>query len=188
MHVLVSLLIPYVCALHKWYPTLRRSPALGAAIRIISDPDTNTVYDISSMGMPQVIPPSNVADKWLLWFQSRGRSLDANLVKGSSGRIFHAVSDDGLTFTMHPDSPVLSPSKESGDWFYFDSEHVGLGDILVPGKVAQSQIAIQDGVFFMYVYYVHFHLSMRTLILYILKYTGIRMVEMETKLPWARVR
>lgn len=70
----------------------------------------------------------------------------------SLSRIHHAVSEDGLLWELHPDSPVLGPSKEQGDWFYFDAEHVGVGDVLVPGKSAQSLIAIQDGVFFMYIF------------------------------------
>ena len=123
-------------------------PALQSKVKIISETD----YEITSIGMPTVIPPKKSTEKWLLWFHSRDKSLPENLVKGSSGRIYHADSEDGIIFTMHPSSPVLGPAKEQGDWFYFDSEHVGLGDVLVPGKMAQSLIAIQEGVFFMYTF------------------------------------
>jgi predicted GH43/DUF377 family glycosyl hydrolase len=46
----------------------------------------------------------------------------------------------------------LNPAKEQGDWFYFDSEHVGLGDVLIPGNKAQSKIITQEGVYFMYTF------------------------------------
>lgn len=134
-------------------PTSRirfRSTATNSAIRIIADKDTP--YDISSIGMPSVIAPRELTEKWMLWFHGRGKSLPENLVKGSSGRVYHATSEDGLTWSIHPDSPVLSPSKEQGDWFYFDSEHVGVGDVLIPGKSAQSLVAVSDGVFFMYTF------------------------------------
>jgi hypothetical protein len=55
---------------------------------------------------------------------------------------------------FHPDSPVINPNKENGgDWFFFDSEHVGLGDIIQPGESAMSKFAIQDDrAFLMYIF------------------------------------
>jgi hypothetical protein len=54
-----------------------------------------------------------------------------------------ASSKDGLTnWKLHEDSPVLNPNKENdGDWFFFDSEHVGLGDVIQPGDKANEKFA-----------------------------------------------
>lgn len=54
----------------------------NAAIKINTPPDT----DLYCMGMPVVIPPSKDADKWLMWFQCRSKSLSSDIVKGSTGR------------------------------------------------------------------------------------------------------
>lgn len=155
--MIVALLVALFCQTTNAFnssPLFRKcrtvSP-LQAAIKIISENAAS--YDLQSIGMPVVIPPRRGSDgKWLLWFHSRGNNLPSNLVKGSSGRIYHAESEDGLTWAMQEDNPVLNPSKEQGDWFLFDSEHVGVGDVLVPGENAQSLIITQQGVFFMYVF------------------------------------
>ena len=100
-----------------------------------------------------MIPPSNMNEDWLLWYQVRDDTISENVVKLSSGRILFAKSRDGLTnWIEDPASPVLGPNKESGDWFYFDSEHVGLGDIIQPGRKSQSKFTDQGNVFLMYLY------------------------------------
>ena len=43
-----------------------------------------------------------------------------------TGRILFATSRNGIdNWRFHEESPVLGPSRDSGDWFLFDSEHVG---------------------------------------------------------------
>ena len=42
------------------------------------------------------------------------------------GRILFAKSRNGIDdWKFHEDGSVLGPNKENGDWFYFDSDHVG---------------------------------------------------------------
>jgi len=106
-----------------------------------------------AIDMPRVIPPGKPTDDWLLWFQARDTGMDPSVVKLSTGRVLFATSKDGLSgWTMHEDSPIMGPHKETGDWFYFDSEHLGLGDVIKPGGAAQSKFATQDGVFLMYIF------------------------------------
>lgn len=109
---------------------------------------------ICSIGMPRVLPPGKPEEEWLLWFHGRDTEMnDNNIIALSTGRIYLASSPDGISnFKFHEDSPVIVPSKEAGDWFYFDSEHVGLGDVILPGGEVQSKFATQDGVFLMYIF------------------------------------
>lgn len=46
----------------------------------------------------------------------------------------------------------MGPNKDDGNWFTFDSEHVGLGDIIQPGRSAQSKFTDQGDVFLMYTF------------------------------------
>ena len=42
------------------------------------------------------------------------------------GRILFAKSRNGIDdWKFHEGGSVLGPNKENGDWFYFDSDHVG---------------------------------------------------------------
>jgi hypothetical protein len=117
---------------------------------------------LQNMGMPRAMRPSSDKDgqttggsKWLLWFHGRESGFDPEnqLPNLSTGRIYFAESEDGLRdWKFHEDSPCLNPSKEDGDWWYFDSEHVGLGDVVLPGMNAQSKFNTQDGVFLMYTF------------------------------------
>ena len=97
------------------------------------------------VGMPRLLPPSSVNDNWLMWFHARDENFDESVVSLSTGRILLASSNDGLTnWELHEDSPVLNPNKENGgDWYFFDSEHVGLGDVIQPGDSALSKIIVQ---------------------------------------------
>ena len=105
------------------------------------------------LGMPKVYPPGKEGDEWLLWFHGRDDKFSNDIVKLSTGRIFFATTKDGINnWKMDPDNPILNPSKEAGDWFYFDSEHVGLGDVIKPCMKAQSKFATQDGVYLMYIF------------------------------------
>jgi len=106
-----------------------------------------------AIDMPRVIPPSTETGDWLLWFQARDSKIAEDVVKLPTGRILFATSKDGIKdWTLDEDSPVMGPHKESGDWFYFDSEHVGLGDVIRPGGAAQSKFAVQNGIFLMYIF------------------------------------
>lgn len=119
--------------------------------------------------MPKVVPPSNPDEDWLLWYQYRDENFAPEIVRLSTGRIAFAKSKDGLT-NWNP-VPVLGPNKESGDWFvacfivasftlsfplsyrfYFDSEHVGIGDVIQPGRNAQLKFTDQGNVFLMYIF------------------------------------
>lgn len=111
-----------------------------------------TVDDIASkgrsylnLGMPRVLPPGQASEDWLLWFHARDDKLADDVVKLSTGRILFASSKDGLTdWKFDEDSPVLNPNKENdGDWYFFDSEHVGLGDVIQPGDKANDKFATQ---------------------------------------------
>ena len=111
-----------------------------------------TVDDIASngrsylnLGMPRVLPPGQAGEDWLLWFHARDDKLADDVVKLSTGRILFASSKDGLSnWKFHEDSPVLNPNKENdGDWYFFDSEHVGLGDVIQPGEKANEKFATQ---------------------------------------------
>jgi hypothetical protein len=113
-----------------------------------------TINDISSpgrdyvnLGMPRVLPPGQVGEDWLLWLHARDSKLADDVVKLSTGRILFASSKDGLSgWKFHEDSPVLNPNKENdGDWYFFDSEHVGLGDVIQPGEKANEKFATQVG-------------------------------------------
>ena len=114
-------------------------------------------FRIKSVGMPRIIKPGtgNAGDEWLIWFHGRDYEMadDKNLVNLSTGRIFHATSKNGINnWKLHVDSPVLNPSRENGDWYLHDSEHVGLGDVILPGMSAQSKFVTQEGVFLMYTF------------------------------------
>lgn len=104
--------------------------------------------------MPRVLPPAKGRKEWLLWFQGRdNKAVDSDVVKLTTGSIFHCSSPDGISnFKFHPDSPVMGPNKENGYWYMFDSEHVGLGDVITPGGRAQSKILTTDSVFFAYIF------------------------------------
>ena len=111
-----------------------------------------TVDDIASngrsylnLGMPRVLPPGQAGEDWLLWFHARDDKLAEDVVKLSTGRILFASSKDGISnWKFHEDSPVLNPNKENdGDWYFFDSEHVGLGDVIQPGEKANEKFATQ---------------------------------------------
>lgn len=101
--------------------------------------------DYVNLGMPRVLPPGQAGEDWLLWFHARDSKLADDVVKLSTGRILFASSKDGLSgWKFHEDSPVLNPNKENdGDWYFFDSEHVGLGDVIQPGEKANEKFATQ---------------------------------------------
>lgn len=111
-----------------------------------------------SLGSPRVLPPGKEGEEWLIWFHGRDAAMSKGddssiLIKQPTGRILLAASKDGIkNFKFDADSPVLNPSKEAGDWFYFDSEHVGIGDIILPGMKVQSKFNTQEGVFLMYIF------------------------------------
>ena len=125
---------------------------LSLDVNLVTSVD-GTPRRLQAIDMPRIIPPGKPSDDWLLWFHGRDWNMPDDIAKESTGRIFFATSRDGLCdWRMHEDSPIMGPHKEDGDWFYFDSEHVGLGDVIKPGGLAQSKFATQDGVFLMYIF------------------------------------
>eukprot|EP01039_Chlorochromonas_danica_P001545 gene1545-1683_t len=108
---------------------------------------------VLSFGSPKILAPNENFPQWRLWLHYRDHTIPDDVVHGSTGHILHATSSDGLgDWVVHPNSPVLSPSKEKGDWFFFDSEHVGLGDVIHPGMEAQSHLLMPSSVLLMYTF------------------------------------
>ncbi|RYH32753.1 hypothetical protein EON65_00195 [archaeon] len=109
--------------------------------------------NVLSFGMPRVLAPTKARPEWLLWMQVRDDSINQEVIDVSTGRIIFATSTDGIrNWQLHPNSPVLNPSKVNGDWFYFDSEHVGLGDVVYPGLEAQRRLLTGANVYIMYTF------------------------------------
>jgi hypothetical protein len=122
---------------------------------MISPSDLN----LATLGMPRVIEKFDSDDSiaYLMWIEGREPGFDAKneLPKLSNGRIFFLSSPDGIkNWTLHDDNPIVNPNKleKGGDWWMFDSEHVGLGDVVTPGGTSQSKFITQDGVYLMYTY------------------------------------
>jgi hypothetical protein len=91
---------------------------LNSLRKSILDLDTikSSIQDISAIGMPKVIAGGDDVD-WQMWFHYRDSTIDEKVVKLSSGKIGYATSSDGISnWKLHPESPVLLPSKVSGDW------------------------------------------------------------------------
>lgn len=73
-------------------------------------------FQPTSIGMPRILAGAN-SQEWKLWFQMRDNMIGDNVVKLSTGRIIYATSSDGVNnFKIHENSPILSPSKDTGDW------------------------------------------------------------------------
>ena len=86
-------------------------------------------HKIVSLGSPKILPPIKPGADWQLWHHVRDSSFSDDIISSGTGRIVHATSKDGLTDWLYESKPVLDPSKECGDWFLFDAEHVGLGEL-----------------------------------------------------------
>jgi hypothetical protein len=115
--------------------------------------ETLTAYSFKYIGNPKVLPPKSETDEWRLWFSGRDHDMAADLADMATGKIFFLTSKDGLSsWVNHESSPVLKPSKDYGDWWWFDSEHVGVGDVVVPGNNIQSKFLSSDSVFIMYTF------------------------------------
>ena len=129
------------------------NPHFGRIISISDIPKTiKSLKSITSIGNPKVIPPGGLGSEWLLWHHVRDETIDDSVLKLSTGKILFATSANGLTNWKYTEEPCLSPAKETGDWFLFDSEHVGVGDVCEPGQVAQSKFKTQEGVILMYIF------------------------------------
>lgn len=152
----LSCVLSLCLAMRPMYLKSRSTSNYGATfLRMISENNQGlvlTVNEIASkgksylnLGMPRVLPPGQAGEDWLLWFHARDDGLADDVVKLSTGRILFASSKDGLSnWKFHEDSPVLNPNKENdGDWYFFDSEHVGLGDVIQPGEKANEKFATQ---------------------------------------------
>jgi hypothetical protein len=138
--------------LHSTY----KSRILKASPGLISLPiqNGNNINNINLVGMPKVLPPSNDADnQWQLWFHGRDDTFANDIVNLSTGKIYYATSKNGISdWVMHPDSPVMLPSNNDGNWWWFDSSHVGLGDVIIPGQQAQAKFLVQGGIYMMYIF------------------------------------
>lgn len=133
---------------------LKFSPQDGLMLSTTDISSNGRTYQ--NLGMPRLLPPDQANDRgeWMMWLHARDHDFAKDVVNLSTGRILLATSEDGLTnWKLHQDSPVLNPNKENGgDWYFFDAEHVGLGDIIQPGNSALSKFAIDGRAFLMYIF------------------------------------
>lgn len=85
-----------------------------------------------------------------MWCHGRDSSIEKDVVPLSTGRIFKATSNDGLSWVQEPgpgaEESTLDVNVE--EWWGFDTAHVGLGDVRQgsSGKV----MTLSGGVFTMY--------------------------------------
>lgn len=133
------------------------SGELGLAYSIDSlSQQSNNRLNVVSIGNPRVLPPltSTGGDdsKWKLWFHSRETNTSSDIADLGTGRVYYATSSDGVNdWNIDMDSAIaLKSGQEIGDWWWFDSEHVGLGDIIKPGNSAQEKFISQGSMFLMY--------------------------------------
>jgi len=118
-----------------------------------SDLSKLTDVPLTAIGNTRILPPNEDDKIWKLWFTGRDSSMNKDIANMATGTVYYLTSQNGLTdWEHHPDSPVLKPSKESGDWWWYDSEHIGLGDVLVPGTNAQSLYRSANSMFIMYTF------------------------------------
>ena len=115
--------------------------------------------NLKTLGMPRVIRRlENGVETYLMWCQGRESTFDPDneLPNLSTGRIFFMESKTGglSDWKLHEDNPVMGPNKDEmeGDWWFFDAEHVGVGDVITPGGNAQSKFITSDGVFLLYTF------------------------------------
>eukprot|EP00617_Octactis_speculum_P026771 CAMPEP_0185771412 /NCGR_PEP_ID=MMETSP1174-20130828/64288_1 /TAXON_ID=35687 /ORGANISM="Dictyocha speculum, Strain CCMP1381" /LENGTH=460 /DNA_ID=CAMNT_0028457281 /DNA_START=23 /DNA_END=1405 /DNA_ORIENTATION=- len=91
-----------------------------------------------SLGMPRVhrynISPE--VEEWAMWFQARDDEIEDQVVKLSTGRIYHATSANGLLWKISEGMGTKSSSFDCNteEWWGFDTAHVGVGDV----RLAQS--------------------------------------------------
>lgn len=72
-------------------------------------------------------------ESWLMWYSARDDGFDKEVVPLASGQIGLATSTDGVSWKR--EGPVLRENKD--DWFWFDTTHVGIGDVQVMSSEAQ---------------------------------------------------
>lgn len=105
----------------------------------------------SSVGMPRVhrFDKDDGSEQWMMWFQGRDDDIEPNVVKLSTGRIYHATSSDGLSWTLSegtgPRHCAFDVNED--EWWGFDTAHIGLGDIMI---TSSSVVRTAGGVFVMY--------------------------------------
>ncbi|KAG8459335.1 hypothetical protein KFE25_012971 [Diacronema lutheri] len=84
-------------------------------------------------------------EQWLMWYSARGRDFDPDVLSIATGRIGLATSTDGVSWTR--EGAVLSENRD--EWFFFDTAHVGVGDV----QVMSSQSQRTGGVAMYWCYY-----------------------------------
>lgn len=66
-------------------------------------------------------------ESWMMWYSARGEDFDQEVLPIATGKIGLATSEDGISWKR--EGPVLT--SEDSDWYWFDTTHVGVGDVQV---------------------------------------------------------
>ena len=80
-----------------------------------------------------------------MWFHARDEAIKADGCL-SSGRIYRANSQDGLSWTLEEGLGQRGSSLDvnEDEWWGFDTAHLGLGDVRLgqPDKVVNSPVPL----------------------------------------------
>ena len=78
-------------------------------------------------------------DRWRMWYAGRPTGFPPDIVPIGTGYVGLAESNDGIEWTRvcgaEPLGAVFGPSGEDGT---FDSSHVAVGDVLLPGATDET--------------------------------------------------
>jgi len=108
------------------------------------------VEGVTSVGTPVVHRYiRDEGEEWAMWFSARDGGIDEKIVKLSTGRIYKAVSKDGMTWKpeegVGENGASLDPNTD--EWWGFDTAHLGLGDV----RLGQpDKVMTMGGVYTMY--------------------------------------
>lgn len=73
-------------------------------------------------------------ESWLCFYSARDEDFDQSVLPlAATGRIHLATSVDGVEWERQ--GPVLSPNTD--DWYFFDTTHVGIGDVQIMSSEKQ---------------------------------------------------
>lgn len=138
--------------------------ATAAANNVVLRPsvvDDEFAEDSYKIGSPRVHRYADgVSDaEYVMWYHGRStENVDPRLPPLSTGRIFRAVSRNGLAWRKCVDETSGASATEdvagvslglnTDSWWCFDTAHVGLGQVLLP--LSTPAIMTEGGVYLMY--------------------------------------